>query len=408
MSVLILAYYSVKDPVFQSAVLQYFKAYSKLIPHKLILVTYENHRFPLSQNECRDIEKELSRYGITWYRLRWHSGRFKVIKKCYDVLRSLWAARKLKKRYNIKWIYSEGFPGAIIGYLCCHILKLSHIVHSFEPHADYMMEAGVWTTKSWEYKCLKHFEKKVALSASCILTATEGMIQNLHSWGVDRNRLYRVPSCVDLEVFKPIEEQRKLIRSKLGFTSKDIIVVYLGKIDGMYWSRELFEFIEYFVNHTGVNYKFLILNYSDHKIIREQLSVRGVDLDKYQILSADHDKVSHYLSAADIGLVAVRQKPSKRFCSPIKTGEYLACGLPVVVPVGISDDYQKLVDEGLGVPVHSTAASQMKQLPQQVEAFLRNGERAEIGKNARNYASNNRALENYTEVYLEVFECSRL
>ena len=407
MSVLILAYYSVKDPVFQSAVLQYFKAYSSSIPYNLILVTYENHRFPLSHNECRNIENELSGYGITWYRLKWHSGRFKAIKKCYDVLNSLRTVWKLKKRHNIKWIYSEGFPGAIIGYLCCYILKLAHVVHSFEPHADYMMEAGVWTTNSWEYRCLKHFEKKVALSASYILTATDGMIENLHSWGVDRNRLYKVPSCVDIDVFKPIEEQRKLIRNKLGFTIKDTIVVYLGKIDGMYWSQELFEFIEHFVNHSGINYKFLILNYSDHKIIRELLRKKGVDTDKYQLLSVDHAEVSYYLSAADIGLVAVRQKPSKKYCSPIKTGEYLACGLPVIIPVGISDDYQKLVEKGLAVPVQSTAASQMRKLPKMVEDFLSNGDRIEIAKNARNYASNNRSLDNYLGVYLEIFESPR-
>jgi glycosyltransferase involved in cell wall biosynthesis len=49
-----------------------------------------------------------------------------------------------------------------------------------------------------------------------------------------------------------------------------------------------------------------------------------------------------YLSAGDAGLSFVLPAPSKTACSPVKNGEYLACGLPVVTTPNIGD-YSDLV-----------------------------------------------------------------
>ena len=403
MSVLILAYYSIKDPVCRSAVLQYFKAYAELLPCNLILVTFENDRFPLSSQDIDSAEKELSRHRITWYRLTWRSGNFKVLKKVYDVLESLWHIKSLKKNHSIKAIYSEGFPGAIIGYLASSLFNLSHIIHSFEPHADYMLEAGVWTRSSWEYKLLKYFEHRVALHCSSLLTATDSMIENIAGWGVPRQNMIKVPSCIDTDLFKPDVDQRKKIRKRLGFDPGHRVVVYLGKIDGMYWAEELFRSIKSFISFPKCTYRFLILNYKDHMTIRNNLNLYGVDPSYYQLISVDHDNISHYLSAGDIGLVAVRQKPSKKYCSPIKTGEYLACGLPVIVPYGISDDYLELKRLGIGVIVKDTSAESLDSLPFVVYKFLKNRPRELISKAARQYAIEHRGLHNYTETFRGVF-----
>jgi glycosyltransferase involved in cell wall biosynthesis len=49
------------------------------------------------------------------------------------------------------------------------------------------------------------------------------------------------------------------------------------------------------------------------------------------------------LSAGDAGLSLVLSAPSKTAASPVKNGEYLACGLPVVTTPGIGD-YSDLVE----------------------------------------------------------------
>ncbi len=68
---------------------------------------------------------------------------------------------------------------------------------------------------------------------------------------------------------------------------------------------------------------------------------------------AGHDEVVEWLSASDAGLALIRQVSSKRGSSPVKVGEYLATGLPVVITSGIGD-YSALIEkERLGAVVDS-------------------------------------------------------
>lgn len=400
MPVLILAYYSIKDPIFQSAVLQYFKAYSGVLPCKFILVTFEHGKYPLAMEESSSIQNELSEYNIEWHRLHWHSGRFKMLKKAYDLLTGLVTIRRLKKFYGLKSIYSEGFPGAIIGYLACSAFNMSHVIHTFEPHADYMLEAGTWSRLSWEYRLLKYFEQKIALQASWIMTATSGMMSRIESWGVNRQHILKVPSCVNTNLFKPDPGKRPPMRSMLGFQKDDVVIVYLGKLGGMYWEEEFFECIKNFVGYKECRYRFLVLTNDDHKEIQKQL---GKYTSHVRLLSVNHSEVNSYLQAGDMGLVAVRQRPSKAYCSPIKTGEYLASGLPVIIPSGISDNYTNLKDAGLAVVLEDTTHLKLSGLPARVQRFLAQSNHQQRAENAYQFARSNLSLHQYAQAYLKAF-----
>src|SRR5262249_14370542 len=60
------------------------------------------------------------------------------------------------------------------------------------------------------------------------------------------------------------------------------------------------------------------------------------------VRTAGRDDVPRFLSASDAGLSFVLPAPSKRACSPIKNGEYLACRVPIVTTAEIGD-YSDLV-----------------------------------------------------------------
>jgi hypothetical protein len=49
-------------------------------------------------------------------------------------------------------------------------------------------------------------------------------------------------------------------------------------------------------------------------------------------------EMPHYLSSADLGIVAVLPGASKKFISNIKVGEFLCAGLPYLICRGISED----------------------------------------------------------------------
>lgn len=62
-----------------------------------------------------------------------------------------------------------------------------------------------------------------------------------------------------------------------------------------------------------------------------------------------YEEISDHLSAADIGILFIPSYPSQQFRCPIKTANYLACGLPYLITENIGDDSKlaKELDVGL-------------------------------------------------------------
>jgi glycosyltransferase involved in cell wall biosynthesis len=74
------------------------------------------------------------------------------------------------------------------------------------------------------------------------------------------------------------------------------------------------------------------------------MNARGVGAEHYSVRSAPAADVPSYLSAADAGLAFIKKCISKMASSPTKNGEYLACGLPLIINAGIGDS-DALIDQ---------------------------------------------------------------
>jgi hypothetical protein len=63
----------------------------------------------------------------------------------------------------------------------------------------------------------------------------------------------------------------------------------------------------------------------------------GLTTSQYRVTSSPADRVTQYLSAADVGMALIKPCFSKRSSSPTKYGEYLAAGLPIVINRDVGD-----------------------------------------------------------------------
>lgn len=399
-SILILAYYSIEDPVFKSAVLPYFVDFPSK-DFRFILFTYEHDKFTITEEIIKKHHKCLNKNQIAWYQLKWRSGRHKAIKKVLDVGKSIIAISKVIKKNKVDAIYSEGFPGAIIGYLISRVNRVKHYIHTFEPHAEYMLEAGVWSKTSWEYKLLKYFENKIASHASLIFTATDGMIKRLISQNISSDKIHRVPSCIDLEHYHYSKNGRDRIRNMYNWGENIICIAYLGKFGGMYMKEEIFEFFDYCYQNND-RFRFLIGTQENEQELRELISQYMLPQDCVIINYIQKSIVPDYLSAADFGFVAVRQKESKKYCSPIKTGEYLACGLPVIIPKGISDDYTYIVERKLGILLEAPVPKSYSHVVEEIVNW-NYVEKESFAVRSKEYISRDRDVKRYKELYSKLF-----
>lgn len=401
-TIFIFAYYSYKDPIFQSAVLPYFAGLSKSNNFKFVLLTFEQKRFQLSKTEASKIRKRLFAQNILWYRTYWHSGKFKLVKKSFDFLWGIAFSVFLVLRYNAKIIYSEGFPGAIIGHFLSTITFKPHIVHTFEPHSEYMVEAGVWNKDSWEYKLSRKYESKVAANCAVILTATNKMITKLENIGI-KGEIYRVPSCVDTNIFRFDPQLRAQIRRNHNIRDNECVLTYLGKFGGMYMETELFDFYRVCKENSKIKFKFFLLTSEEESKLFDWIQSRDLIKEDFVIKFVKKEEVPAYLSASDFGVVAVRQKPSKVYCSPIKDGEYWSCGLPIIIPEGISDDYLFATQHKIGFTIKDMSKNSFLATVHEIENLFLSQEKHKIRERCRNFIIKDRSVKNYQPLYSKIF-----
>lgn len=401
-TILIFAYYSYKDPVFQSAVLPYFTNFPNRENYNFILITFEQRQYFFSPEEKSGITEFLRSQNIFWYQRNWHSGKFKMVKKIFDFLQSIVVSLKLVARHKVNIIYSEGFPGAILSHFISKVSRLPHVVHTFEPHADYMLESGVWNTSSWEYRFLKRMEMVVAKNAVAILTATQLMIETLTKSGVKALTL-RVPSCVDLHLFQFSDIARMKIRHELHIEENEKLLVYLGKFGGMYWDVELFKMFDSFEKHGTLSYKYLIISteeeerilaFNEHSYLKKKLLIKKLG----------REDVPKYLSASDGAICGIKNIPSRRFSSPIKNGEYWACGLPVIIPYGISDDYLFAEENDIGIVLKECYSEKaLQKAVHDYESKVNSESWSDIRQRAATFVNIDRNVDMYKKKLNELF-----
>lgn len=401
-TIFIFAYYSFQDPIFQSAVLPYFKGLGERSELRFVILTFEQQKYKMSSVQIDITRNELKKEQIRWFYKNWHSGKFKIVKKVFDFFNGILYSTYLIMKYKPAAIYSEGFPGAIIGHHLSRLFNLPHLIHTFEPHTDYMVEAGVWSEKSWEARLLRKYEMRVAKGASYIFTATNAMIEKLKSLNI-KSKIYRVPSCVDLSLFNFSQIDRLKIRRKYAIQGSDCVITYLGKFGGMYMEEEIFDFFKICEEYGKINFKYFIITPDSHEGIFNYIESKNLDKSKFIVMTLQRNEISKFLSASDFGLVPVRQNPGKRYCSPIKDGEYWACGLPILIPKGISDDYIFARQYNIGLVIKDMDRESLEIVLQNMEVWLKIKNKDEVVKDCRDFVVKDRSIQKYKNLYREIF-----
>ena len=399
--ILIFAYYSYKDPVFQSAVIPYFRKLNTTA--KFILLTFEKREYQLTPKEIKSISDDLQNHGITWNRASWHSGNFKILKKVYDLIYGIFISVYIARSEKVRAIYSEGFPGAVIAHFACKILRIKHVVHTYEPHASYMLESGVWKSSSWEYRLLRSYELKVAKSAHLIITGTQKMADKLLKHHITGS-VIRMPSCVDEELFSFNLEHRLRLKKQAGWQDK-IVVVYMGKFGGMYLEDEIFNFFRICEDSGPELFEFLILTHDPHEILKAKILSYSGNPKLYHLYKVPPSEVPNYLALADFGLVPIKQIPSRRYSSPIKNGEYWASGLPIIIPKGISDDYIATTKHNIGFVLENISAGQFqKSVEWMIDLNTTPNRLLDMRKRCREFATTDRSISQARNQLAEVFD----
>ena len=241
---------------------------------------------------------------------------------------------KIRIHYNTKVIFAFANVSGAFSILMSKMFRMKFLVYSYEPHADFQVELGLWRHNSLSYRILSTLEKYAGLQGDYILTGTQYMVDHLSKEGAI-GKVYRAPTSVDETVFVFDPKARKYTRKRLEIGNRDVLL-YLGKFGGLYYREEIAIVCKLLKDRINSLYC-LIVTPDNNERVTNWFSQAGLAEDSFTVIGPFADVVP-YISAADIGLNAIPPSPSQKYRSPTKIAEYLLCGLPYITCRGVSED----------------------------------------------------------------------
>lgn len=398
-NILIFTQWSFKDALIQTYTLPYIDIIREAISpgRKIILVTAEQASIALSKEENDQVNKDWKKRNMQL--LSEPYKRF-GLRKLFASVGNLSKIIGIIRKEKIKTIHAFCTPAGGIAYILSKLTGADLVIDSYEPHAEAMVENGTWKKGGLAFRILFSLEKKQTRKAKALIGTTAGMKQYAaEKYGVQVKNFFVKPACVDLEKFSPKEKNVHLLR-ELELENK-IVCVYAGKLGGIYFKAEVFDFIKACYDNWIDEFRFLMLTNASREEIDAECSRVGLAPEVVISRFVFHNEIPGYLTLGDFAINPVKPVPTKKYCTSIKDGEYWAMGLPVVISRNISDDSAIIEQENIGVGMDFADRSQFTSALMRLEDFLKtkNTLKEKIRRIAKQYRSYGIAEDIYKKIY---------
>ncbi|MGQ0554711.1 MAG: glycosyltransferase [Nitrospiraceae bacterium] len=249
---------------------------------------------------------------------------------------------------NVTHVYARSFIGSMWARKLASKLGAISI---FDIRGLVGMEKQLVSGPSIKSKLISYLELLQGSQADRLATVSENLKQYL-GHKIDRHDVTVIPSCFNENSFYFDPAARKEIRDALNLDASSILLCYSGGTSA--WQRivDIISLLKE-VCSADARYKALFLTTSQDEVTR-RLKKAQFPSDQAFVRGCSHQEVPRYLSAADLGFIMRHDTPVNNVASPVKIGEYLACGLPVILTRGIGDYSDMLPAAGVGMLLDET------------------------------------------------------
>jgi glycosyltransferase involved in cell wall biosynthesis len=352
-------YWSLKDPLCQSQCLPAVRDQVRR-GRRMGLITYENEAWALAPQERAAEERLLAEQGIRWMPLRYHK-RPRLLATLYDVARGVARCVSLARRDGVRLLHARATVPGAVGYWASRIGHTRFFNDADGPLSDEYADAGLWRRGSIGHRLARWSEETCLAAADAV--AVLSRLRQREVEARTRHGAAVLPCGVDTDRFSRDVDAGRRLRAELGL--EGTVLAYAGKSGGWYLTEPMLDFARAAGEALGP-LTLLVLTTGPAEPFTGPAAARGV---RCVVRRATTEQVPALMSAADAGLSFRLIAPSQRASSPIKNGEYLSCGLPVVTTPG-AGDYSDLVErrrvgvvvEGLDLEAYRRAARSLATL----------------------------------------------
>lgn len=200
-------------------------------------------------------------------------------------------------------------------------------------------------------------ERQAVEAAAGVTCVSHAMVESLRARypRVPTSKFFVVPCCPNVDAFGSQIPHRDTVRQSLGLTDK-FVVTYLGSL---VWYQMPEESLRVFrlIRELRPDAHFLAIT-TDPAKMQTLVEKAGIAASDATIRSFPPAEVPRWLVASDLGLMLRDTTETNRVASPVKFGEYLAAGIPVVVSPHLGDCTRIVTDHNLGVCADLTQSDQ--------------------------------------------------
>lgn len=395
--VLYITYLGLLEPIPKSQVLPYLFGLSR--DAKIHLLSFEK-RWLLKKepDQLKRLKKSLLESGITWHRLTYHKYPL-VFSSLWDILLGIVISLFIIIRYKITILHARANIPIAIGYALKSFMPIKLLYDRRGIMGEEHLEYSGWKKGGDLYRFALWFEKRVINKCDSIVVLTNKanaqIKQNLNS---GRNILIKtIPCCMDLELFNYTDNQN--LKKELGLSHK-FVLVYSGSLGTYNLLDEMFKFFAEALRLIP-NAHFLILTQNKGTVFGLLKKKQYLDENKITITYSAQEKLPLFLSMADAGLIFRRISPAAMCASPIKFGEYLACGLPVISTPKIGDLEDIINSHKIGVVLEEHSETEYRKA---IIRFLSlSEEKNKLKKRCREVAQDLYSLERGVNAYSDIY-----
>ncbi len=399
-NILVLTHWSFQDALIQTYTLPYVRMIRKNISadRRIILVTFEQEHLQMNAVIRKEKEAALNKEGIEILTLKYSKIDFLFPFRAAGYFFTLFNTIRKNK---VGIIHAWCTPAGSLGYVLSKITGANLIIDSYEPHAEAMVENNTWQRNSFRFKLLFSLEKKLSKHAKILISATEGMREYAkRKYNFQPENFLVKPACVNMDDFNLKEKKNNRLLKELGLENK-IVAVYAGKFGGIYLTKEVFQLLKIAENKWKENFRVLLLTNHDQGEIRQWALEAGFPMEKIISRFVLHHEVNDYMGLGDFAITPVKPIPTKRYCSPIKDGEYWALGLPVIITKDISDDSNIIETENIGAVLQNLSTEDYIIAIDKIHELLKEGQ--ELSIRISSVAKKYRSFEIAETVYQQIY-----
>ena len=249
---------------------------------------------------------------------------------------------------------------------------------------------------------MRRIEEECYTRADSFLTVSKQLLRYAVSqYGAEESRGETIYPSVDTEYFRFSREARVRIRKELD-AGDALLFVYSGSAASWQIPEKIFAFFRRIKSSRGKN-RLLILS-KDREAYASLRAKHGFSERDVTVKRLAHREVPEYLSAGDMALLLREEDTLNKVASPVKFGEYMACGLPVIMTPWVGDCQEIAGENGTGCvydDLEGKNPASLAPLLSFIDSTL--GKREEIREKCRETALRLYSFDENLSKYLELY-----